>query len=156
MNEIGFEMQTAHKHFSVSCFNQAWDLIDKTARTTDEDEEMLRLSLASTWHWSQREDCEASNLSVAYWQTSRIHAILGRPDEARRYALRALESAEPEGTDPFYLAYAYEALARAELLAGRKEEMEKALEMAHRTAERIEDPDSQAILLDDLASIESA
>ena len=156
MNESGFETQKAHKHFSVSCFNQAWDLIDKAERTSGEDEEMLRLSLGSTWHWSQREDCEASNLSVGYWQTSRIHAILGRPDEARRYALLSLESAQPEGTDPFYLAYAYEALARAESLAGRSEEMEDALEMAHRTAEKIEDPDSQAILLDDLASIESA
>lgn len=156
MNESGSEMQQAHKHFSTACFNQAWDLIDKAARSAEEDEEMLRLSLVSTWHWSQREDCEPSNLSVGYWQTSRIHAILGRPDEARRYALRALESAQPEGTDPFYLAYAYEALARAEALAGNAEELESALEMAHQTAERIEDTDSQAILLDDLASIESA
>lgn len=156
MNEVRFEAQEAHKHFSVSCFNQAWDLLDKTTRTVDEDEEMLRLSLASTWHWSCREDCEPSNLSVGYWQTSRIHAILGRPDEAKRYALRALESARPEGIDPFYQAYAYEALARAEALAGHEEEMEQALGLAHRTAERIEDPDSQAILLDDLASIEPA
>ena len=156
MNEVGFELQKAHKHFSAFCFNQAWDLMDKTARTADEDEEMLRLSLASTWHWASRDDCEPSNLSVGFWQTSRIHAILGRPEEAKRYALRALESAQPEGTDPFYLAYAYEALARAEALAGHEEEMEQALALAHRTAERIEDPDSQGILLDDLASIEPA
>ena len=33
---------------------------------------MLRLSLAATWHWTQRPDCTSTNLSIGYWQTARL------------------------------------------------------------------------------------
>jgi hypothetical protein len=52
---------------------------------------MIRLSLASHWHWTQREDCAVTNISVAYWRTSRIYAVLGQAENARRYAEMCLE-----------------------------------------------------------------
>ena len=94
-NEPGFDVVAAHKYFSTFCFNSAWDLMDKSERTAAEDEEMLRLSLASTWHWSQREDCTQANLSVGYWQTSRIYATLGQADNARRHGQLSLRSPCP-------------------------------------------------------------
>ncbi len=50
VKEPDFDLQAAHKFFSVTCFNQTWDLMDKAERTAEEDEEMLRLSLASHYH----------------------------------------------------------------------------------------------------------
>lgn len=41
------DVAAAHRYFSVECFNRAWDLIDKPDRTELDDEEMVRLSLAS-------------------------------------------------------------------------------------------------------------
>ncbi len=32
-----FDVVAAHKHFSASCFNKAWDLIEKKNRTPEED-----------------------------------------------------------------------------------------------------------------------
>ena len=32
-------------------------------RTSEEEDKMLQLSLASLWHWTQREDCTPTNLS---------------------------------------------------------------------------------------------
>ena len=66
--EPEFDLQVAHRYFSATCFNQAWELIDKPERTAEEDEAMVQLSLASTWHWTQREDCTPANLSIGYWQ----------------------------------------------------------------------------------------
>lgn len=152
--EPGFDVVAAHKYFSTFCFNSAWDLMDKSERTAAEDEEMLRLSLASTWHWSQREDCTQANLSVGYWQTSRIYATLGQADNARRYGQLSLDASQGEGVDPFYLGYAYEALARAESGAGNRAKMEEYLAEARRAADQVSDPDWQKPLLDDLDTIQ--
>ena len=66
------DLIAAHNLFSAVCYNKAWELIEKTDRTPEEDEQLIRLSMASHWHWTQRKDCSPTNTSVAYWQTSRI------------------------------------------------------------------------------------
>lgn len=45
-----FDMDAAHRYFSAGCFNRAWDLMEKSSRTPEEDEQMIRLALASHWH----------------------------------------------------------------------------------------------------------
>ena len=149
--DSGFDADRAHRYFAAECFNKAWDLIEKHNRTPDEDEEMLRLSQASLWHWTQREDCAATNLSVGYWQASRIHAIVGRADEARRYAQLCLQHSQ--GAEPFYLSYAYEALARAEKLAGHTDLVAKYRAEATRLSEAVEDADERELLINDLKTI---
>ena len=148
-----FDVASAHKHFSAHCFNKAWELIEKPDRTPEEDEQMIRLSLASHWHWTQREDCNATNTSVAHWQTSRIYAMLGMPDSARRYGQLALDSCQGEGILPFCRGYAYEALARAESVAGDSQKTKEYLEKAEEAAEAIPDPETKKMLLRDLATI---
>ena len=150
------DLQAAHRRFSAECFNRAWDLLDKSARSVEEDEKMLLLGLASLWHWSERADCTPTNLSIGCWQVSRIYAVLGQAENARRYALRCLDYSRGEDTLPFYLGYAYEALARAKALAGNRAEMEQALAEAHLAAARMSDLESQKQLLDDLNTIRLA
>ena len=147
----GFDVTAAHKHFSAQCFNMAWGLIDKPDRTPEEDEQMICLSLASLWHWTQREDCTRRNMSIGYWQASRIYALVGQAEFARKYGLLSLEySTEKE---PFYMGYAYEALARAESVAGNREKMEEHLVKARGLVENISDVESRKILLADLDGI---
>jgi len=152
-NPPDFDLQTAHKYFSASCFNQAWDFIDKPDRTAGEDQEMLLLSLASLWHWTQRKDCTESNLSVAYWQVSRIYALLGKIEDARQYGQRCLDISLGAKLDPFYIAYAYEALARAEAEAHNSMQMHSFLDEAMKLVELVSDPESKKGLLEDLATI---
>jgi hypothetical protein len=149
-----FDLQAAHKYFSAHCFNQAWDLIDKSERTPEEDEEMIRLSLASQYHWTQREDYSSTSASIGFWQTSRIYAILGQIDNARRYAQLCLEISQEEGVPPFFLGYAYEALARAEAVGGNEQEMGTLLAKAKSTADEIQEADDKKMLLDDLNTIQ--
>ena len=149
-----FDHKAAHKYFSAHCFNRAWDLIDKTDRTPEEDEEMIHLSLASQYHWSQREDATSKTASIGFWQTSRIYALLGQVDNARRYGQLCLEASQDDGVPPFYLGFAYEALARAEAVGGNEQEMQAFLEQAQIAAEKIADQDEKKMLLDDLKTIQ--
>ena len=87
------------------------------------------------WHWSQRADCTPTNLSMSYWQTSRVFALLGQVENARRFAQRCLQVSQSEGIEPVYLGYAYEALARAEMVAGDREKMREYLEKGREIAE---------------------
>lgn len=151
VHDPGFKRSDAHRHFSADCFNKAWDLIEKPSRTPEEDEEMIRLNQASIWHWTQRPDCEAKNMSVGYWQASRIRAILGRVEEARRYGRLCLEQSRDE--PPFFLAYAHEALARAEKIGGNREAAERHRAEAVRLAGMVEDLESKKQLLADLETI---
>jgi hypothetical protein len=148
-----FDLQAAHKYFSAECFNRAWDYIDKPGRSTTNADKMLQLSMASLWHWTQREDCTPTNLSVGYWQVSRVYALLRQADQARHYGQLCLEASEREGVEPFYRGYAYEALARAELVADNEDEMEKYLIQAHQLATSLADPKEKKQLLKDLSSI---
>ena len=113
-----FDLAAAHRYFAADCFNKAWELIEKTDRTPAEDDEMLRLSLASHYHWTQRPDYDDTAASVAYWQTSRIYALLGQAQNARRSGELCLHASQGKGVGAFFLGYAYEALARAAALAG--------------------------------------
>jgi hypothetical protein len=153
INKLDFDISTAHEYYSAECFNRAWDYIDKPVRTSNEDDKMLSLSLASLWHWSQREDCSATNLSVGYWQVSRVFALLRQADNARHYGRLCLEASQGEGVLPFYQGYAYEALARAECVAGNLDEMERYLVQAHQIAAVLTEPDEKKQMLHDLATI---
>ncbi len=152
-NKPDFDIAAAHKYFSAECFNRAWDYIKKTVRTPRENETMLQLSLASLWHWTQREDCTATNMAVGYWQVSRVFALLRQAENAKHYAELSLEASKAEGVLPFYRGYAYEALARAENVAGNLDEMERHLIQAHQVAASLTDPDEKKRMLRDLASI---
>lgn len=95
-NESGLDLQTAHEHFAVSCFNAAWGLIDKPERSVEDEERMLQLAVASAWHGSQQKDRTDQSRSIAYWQTSRVHALCGRGPEAVRYGRLCLDASQAE------------------------------------------------------------
>jgi hypothetical protein len=147
-----FNIQDAHKYFSARCFNETWENIDKSnTRSTEDDMEMLHTAIASIWHWSQREDVTAENLSVGYWQVSRVYCLIGQPNNARRYGLLSLKHAK--GLSPFYRGYSYETLARAEMLNGNRVIMLTHLQKAHEMLEQVEDEENRQLLSKDLETI---
>jgi len=148
-----FDLAAAHKYFAADCFNKAWDLIEKPERTSEDDRLMVALNQASIFHWLNRADCTSENLSVGFWQASRIQTLLGRADEARRHAETCLSYSH--SLKPFYVGYAYEALARAEFMAGDLATGEAHLQHAQRHAASIENKDHQTMLLKDLESLKA-
>jgi hypothetical protein len=148
-----FDLSTTHKYFSAECFNRAWDYIDKPVRTPNDEDMMLSLSLASLWHWTQREDCTPTNLAIGYWQVSRVFALLHQAENARHYGELSLEASQGEGVLPFYQGYAYEALARSESIAGNHDGAERYLILAHQVAASLTDQEEKKQMLGDLATI---
>ena len=153
MSEPNFDLAAAHRWFSAKCFNRAWDYIDKKQRTSEEDEEMIRLSLASAWHWTQRPDCTNINRSVGLWQNARVYALVGQVENARRYAKLCLAISKSQDVPPFYLGYAYEALARAEKMAGNRQLANELVAEARQLAAQVTEKEERDLLLADLAGL---
>lgn len=151
MENPGFDLQEALRHFAAHCFNKTWEYIDNPNRSPDDDLAMLQTAMTSLWHWSEREDATPQNLSVGNWQVSRVFALLGQADNARRYAEMSLRYAE--GQEPFYAGFAYEALARAEMTAGNTDKMRDCLEKAFTLAGQVADEEDRKMLIDDLKSM---
>jgi len=150
-NEPSFDVAAAHKYFSAQCFNNAWGLIEKKDRTAEDNEQMIQLGQASLWHWSQREDKTDRNMSIGCWQASRIYALVGEVDNSRKYGQLCLEYSKND--EPFYLGFANEALARAEMVAGNRAIMNEYLQEAQKPAQAVSNSDEKQILLDDLETI---
>jgi tetratricopeptide (TPR) repeat protein len=153
MQSTDLDQQAAHRYFSVECFNRAWDLIDKDDRSKDDDDEMLQLGMVSLWHWKQRPDCSEQNLSIGYWQVSRIFSLLEQGENALHYGQLCLQASQGDSVPPFYLGYAYEALARAEKVSGNGEKADDYLQQARDLAKKIEDLEEMNLLMADLKTI---
>ncbi|NWG32995.1 MAG: hypothetical protein HXY42_01020 [Chloroflexi bacterium] len=148
-----FDIQQAHQFFSADCFNKTWDNIEKNgARSYEENMEMLHTAIASLWHWSQRQDVTARNLSIGHWQVARVYCLIQQPHNARRYGLLALQFAK-EAFSAFLCGYAYETLARAEMLANNRVAMKVYREKAQEMLEQIEDEKDRQLLAKDLETI---
>ena len=151
MTEPAFNSQDVHKFYAKHCFNRAWDLIDNPKRSPEENEQMIHLAHASLWHWSERSDCTDKNLSIGYWQLSRIHSLLGDGLTAGKYAKICLEKT-PQN-DAFLLAYAHEALARAAFMQGDRQRAEEHKTEASRLASEVQDAESRKMLESDLENL---
>jgi hypothetical protein len=146
-----FDSVAGHRVFAAHCFNSAWELIDNTNRTPDDDERLVATVFASIYHWLNRPDVTDQNLSIGYWQASRVFALLKRSDEAHRYANLCLKYSE--NLSPFYLGYAHEAIARAAAVEGDSRSVEQYLAKAKQLAEQVTEQGERDALLADLQTI---
>lgn len=153
MQKPAFDDQAAHRHFAAACFNKAWDYIDQSDRTPEENLSMISASHASYWHWLQFEEHTPVNLSIAYWQLSRVYAITDQSIPALSYATLCLEVSRKNELSPFYIAYAYEALARATSIANKRDDVVTYLDQAKKIAETELEGDEKQQLLADLNTI---
>lgn len=149
----GFGVQGAHHRFAVECFNGTWELLEKKDRSEDETAEMIHMAHASLWHWRSSERGQPRQFAVGAWQLSRVYAVAGLAEPARRYGEESRSLCRQHELPPFYLGYAYEALARAAAVAGDPNERERHLDAARDVAGRIEEASNRKALLDDLATI---
>jgi len=112
---------------------------------------MVHAAHAARYHWGHAGT--PLNVSIGEWQISRVYAVLGRAEPALYHGRRALEIARRGGLGRFYLAYAYEALARAAAVAGQRRARDRHLAQARRIGATVRDGDDRRMLLDDLATI---
>ena len=108
---------------------------------------------SSFWHWSKNPEQNPINLSVGYWMLSRVYATAMDDYNALIYARKSLDISIDDQLEPFYVAYAYEAMARACSISGELDMMEDYLQKGFNAAALVMDQESQALLKDDLQNI---
>lgn len=132
-------------------FNHTWKLLDAEALTREEEEEMLAAAFAQRHLWYQVGD--ARNHAIADWQVSRVAAVLGYADLARRFGERSLEVAVENGLDPFVVGFAHEAIARAAADVDDVETFTEHLELARAQLAEVDDDEDREVLAADLAEM---
>ena len=147
------DVQAAHHRFAVECFNGAWEMLEKEDRSPDDIAEMVHMAHASLWHRRHSGHGDPQHFAVGAWRLSRVYAVAGRPEKARRYAEESLLLCRQHELAPFYLAYAFEGLARTAAVAGDGAQRERQLGGAAAVAKRITDQSNRQAVLDDLATI---
>lgn len=137
-----------HRTFAPRAFNQTWSLLDITERTREQEEEMLASTMAQRFHWYQVGS--PRNKAIADWQVSRVLAVIGYEDLARRFGERSLAVAKDNDLDPFVVGFAHEAIARAAASIDDLATFEEHLEAARAELDKIEDPEDRKVLQADL------
>ena len=132
-------------------FNRTWDLLDAAGLTREQEEEMLAATFTQRHHWYQVGD--ARNRAIADWQVSRVAAVLGYADLARRFGERSLEVAVENGLDAFVVGFAHEAIARAAADVDDVETFSEHLELARAALADVEDEEDRDVLAADLAEM---
>jgi len=150
--DVEFDVTLGHKKFAAAAFNHAWDFIDLKTRTDEDVRQMLDAAHASSWHWRHRDDATPQNRSVADWQLSRVHALAGSGAIALDYGNLCLVTAIETGL-PFYIGYAYEAIARANWVLGHLDDARAALAAAEEQITLVSSVDEVALLRPDLDDI---
>src|SRR5688500_15860283 len=112
---------------------------------------MLHAAHASRHHWGRIGAPE--DLARGEWQVSRVYAELGRAEPALYHARRCRELCREHGIADWDLAFAFEALARASLVAGDNVAARDYLEQARAQGQQIKDDEDRQQLHKELATI---
>jgi hypothetical protein len=141
------------RRLAVDLFNRAWELMLLPERTPEQDDELLHTAYASRHHWSQVGT--VANIARGEWQLSRVYTVLGRPEPALYHAERCLAYCEsdPNALEDWDLPYAYEALARAQLVAGNEDEAKRFAAQARELGQVVADDEDREHLENDLGTL---
>ena len=109
---------------------------------------MIHAAHAGRYPWG--EVGTPANRARGEWQCARVYAVLGRAEPALHHARRCLAICEEHGLGDWDLAAAWEALARAALVAGDGVLYRDALARGRTALDSITDPEDRRPIEGDL------
>jgi hypothetical protein len=148
-------VSSAARQLGVELYNSSWALLELRERTPEQDDELVHHVHASMYHWLQAPECEPKHRARGEWLCSRAYSVLGRAEPALHHAQRCFEICEQhaDNVEDWDLPFAYEALARANRVAGNKDEARRYEQRGRELAEQIGDPEDKEIVLKDYATL---
>ncbi|MGH3083208.1 MAG: hypothetical protein ACRDNP_03975 [Gaiellaceae bacterium] len=134
-------MSSQDRLLGVELYNDTWRLLE----SREDDDELLHQAHASAYHWLKAPECEPRNRARSEWLCSQVYSVLGRAEPAVYHAQRCLEvcEAHPENIENWDLPFAYEALARANRVAGRDDEARRYEQNAREAGVALADPEDR-------------
>ena len=144
-----YSLQEAEQYFAKALNGEVWELLGKADRTALDDERMLYAAYASCYHWLQVGT--AVHQQRGEWLIARVCTVLGTKEEALRHASRCLELTQQYAPlmQDFDKAFAFEAVARANALAGNHEAAAKYRRLAAEAGDLIADAEDKSIFVGD-------
>jgi rubrerythrin len=137
-------------YFAKTANQQVWKLLQKRNRTKEENELMIHSAHASSYHWLEV-GTQVHN-QRSHWLLSRVYTVTKDAPNALKHAKRCMELTEkyPKEMKDFDLAYAYEALARANFLSRQSVYGNRYLETAKKAGEKIKNLEDKTQFFNDL------
>lgn len=135
--------QAAVRGLAAKAFNEAWELIERTDRTPEDDARMLVAATASRYLWGLVGGAEQA--AVGDWQIAHVASLMGDPGLARMFAVSSLATVEANGWTDWRLASALEGMARAAAVAGEARERETYAARCRAALETVEKDDRELI-----------
>jgi hypothetical protein len=150
MNEAQtYTLLEAETHFAKTLNGKVWELLEKPDRSKGEDEWMIHAAHASCFHWLNAGT--GLHHQRGEWLIARVYTVLGLAEPALRHASRCLQLTEEFAAQmqDFDRAFAYETVARANALAGHRDEARKYIRLADEAGRSIADAEDKSIFLAD-------
>jgi len=146
------KIKEMNKYFAVELNNRCWDLIDRTEPLSEvEIHRLVDRAHASLFHWS--EIGEAVNIARGHYLVSRAYVVAGNHLEALRHSTLSLNTCKENDIEDFDLAFAYEAMARAQQI-GRNFECQKLfMGLAKKAGEKIAAQKDRTVFFDVLKTV---
>ena len=145
------ELSRWERTLAPRAFNRTWELLDAPEVSREQEEEMLAATLTQRYLWYRVGD--ARNRAIADWQVSRVAAVLGYAELARRFGERSLEISIENGLDAFVTGFAHEAIARAAADVDDVETFTEHVDAARALLSEIDDDEDRDLLAADLAEM---
>lgn len=143
-------IEEAHSQIAKSSNGLVWQNLEKKHRTPEEDSEMLTAAHTSLFHWLKIGT--HAHAQRGNWLLARVYTVLGEPRLAMKYANLCLELTNQfkDEMQDFDIAYAFEAIARSNALAGNLEQARSYYEMSMKAGEVLSSPEDIKIFMKDL------
>ncbi|MGD1012001.1 MAG: hypothetical protein ABR925_05665 [Acidimicrobiales bacterium] len=145
------QAEDGRKQEAVAAFNRAWELIEATGRTGEDDAEMLAAAFASRCLWDLVGGDEPC--AIGDWQIAHVASLLGYADLSLSRANSALQLVVADGWTDWRLASCYEGMARAEAAAGNRAERDRFAALAREVLAGLDDEEDRELIASQLASI---
>lgn len=146
-----FTLNEFNRKTAIETNNGLWPILDKKNPTAKELEEAIHMAHASRYHWSKIG--EPVNLVRGEYMISRVYSKIGRDEPALFHAKRCIEIAEEHRIGDFDIAFAYEAMARAQSEAGNESGCREYREKAQRAIDQVKDPEDRKICQGELDQV---
>lgn len=147
-----YTLEEAHKYFAQSINGRVWELLQKSFRSDDENDEMLHAAHACAYHWMLVGN--AVNQQRGEWLISHVHVALGHAKEALRHAERCFEITQSNKgiMKDFDIAYAFEGIARSQAMLGDERIAKEFFDLAQQSGNIIADEEDRSIFVGDFTS----
>jgi hypothetical protein len=145
------EESAGRRQGAIAAFNRAWELIESTDRTGEDDAEMLAAAFASRYPRGLVGGGEPR--AIGDWQIAHVASLVGYAELALSRAESALGRVVANGWIDWRLASCYEGTARAEDAAGNGPRRDHFAALAREVLKGLDDEDDRELISSQLATI---